>query len=162
MNSLSDWDVEQLYPPQRTAPDATYNDRVPHFIRLVRSILLNFLELTNILHANPEASIQKVEDLRILFLNAHQMLNDYRPHQARETLIQRIQERNDSLRKELDDVESMKEKVGELLGSLGTVALDDANQAGNVSGRSEDVKRKQDVVEARRTWSVLNAIDTTP
>ncbi|KAI5299465.1 hypothetical protein KEM56_003220 [Ascosphaera pollenicola] len=61
----------------------------PFWLRTsAKYLLFNFLELTALL-ASPQASDSegKVEDLRVLMLNAHHLLNAYRAHQARESVI---------------------------------------------------------------------------
>ncbi|XP_035624225.1 mediator of RNA polymerase II transcription subunit 7-like isoform X1 [Oncorhynchus keta] len=56
--------------------------------KLNMSILVNFLDLLDILIKSP-GSIkreEKLEDLKLLFVHMHHLINEYRPHQARETL----------------------------------------------------------------------------
>ncbi|CAA19326.1 mediator complex subunit Med7 [Schizosaccharomyces pombe] len=54
---------------------------------LSRSLMLNFLELLGIMAKAPEQFPSKVENIRVLLLNLHHLINDYRPHQSRESLI---------------------------------------------------------------------------
>lgn len=56
--------------------------------KLNHSILANFLDLLDILIKNPESRkrVEKIEDLTLLFIHMHHLINEFRPHQARETL----------------------------------------------------------------------------
>ncbi|KAL8573397.1 hypothetical protein ACOMHN_032412 [Nucella lapillus] len=56
--------------------------------KLNHSILINFLDLIDILIRAPDSlkRVEKLEDLNLLFINMHHLINEYRPHQARETL----------------------------------------------------------------------------
>ena len=86
---------------------------------MAKSLLLNFLELVGVLSVNPEQYGRKIEDLRTLFINAHHLLNEYRPHQARETLILMMEEQLARSRAETDGIRNMKEKVDSILDGLG-------------------------------------------
>ncbi|OQS07248.1 mediator of RNA polymerase II transcription subunit [Thraustotheca clavata] len=65
--------------------------------RINKSLMLSFLELIEVLLVNPAKFSEKIEDIEKLFVNMHNLINAYRPHQARETLIdllkQQIEER---------------------------------------------------------------------
>ncbi|CAG0919723.1 unnamed protein product [Notodromas monacha] len=52
------------------------------------SVLVNFLDLLDLLMKCPEAAKrkEKIEDITVLFLHMHQLVNEFRPHQARENL----------------------------------------------------------------------------
>ncbi|XP_025087631.1 mediator of RNA polymerase II transcription subunit 7-like [Pomacea canaliculata] len=56
--------------------------------KLNHSILINFLDLIEILIRSPDSPkrVEKLEDLSLLFINMHHLVNEFRPHQARETL----------------------------------------------------------------------------
>lgn len=56
--------------------------------KLNHSILINFLDLIDIMIRAPDSPkrAEKLEDLNLLFINMHHLINEYRPHQARETL----------------------------------------------------------------------------
>lgn len=56
--------------------------------KLNHSILVNFLDLIDILIRAPDSQkrMEKLDDLNLLFINMHHLINEYRPHQARETL----------------------------------------------------------------------------
>ncbi|KAL2077565.1 hypothetical protein ACEWY4_027069 [Coilia grayii] len=72
--------IERLHPIQF--------DHKCELKKLNMSILVNFLDLLDILIKSP-GSIkreEKLEDLKLLFVHMHHLINEYRPHQARETL----------------------------------------------------------------------------
>ncbi|XP_078494794.1 mediator of RNA polymerase II transcription subunit 7 [Ciona intestinalis] len=52
------------------------------------SILCSFLDLLDVLVKSgmSTARDEKIEDLNLLFIHMHHLINEYRPHQARETL----------------------------------------------------------------------------
>ena len=56
--------------------------------RFLQSILVNFLDLLDLLIRCPESPKreEKIEDLNLLFIHMHNLINEFRPHQARETL----------------------------------------------------------------------------
>ncbi|XP_022322438.1 mediator of RNA polymerase II transcription subunit 7-like isoform X2 [Crassostrea virginica] len=56
--------------------------------KLNHSILVNFLDLIDILIKAPDSTkrTEKLEDLNLLFIHMHHLINEFRPHQARETL----------------------------------------------------------------------------
>ncbi|XP_035829275.1 mediator of RNA polymerase II transcription subunit 7 isoform X2 [Aplysia californica] len=56
--------------------------------KLNHSILVNFLDLLDVLIRAPESPkrAEKLEDINLLFINMHHLINEFRPHQARETL----------------------------------------------------------------------------
>lgn len=63
-------------------------DRRRELKKLNQSLLANFLDLLDLLVQCPDSSkrAEKVEDLSLLFIHIHHLLNEFRPHQARETL----------------------------------------------------------------------------
>lgn len=72
---------------------------------------------------DPTLGSAKALDLRTLFLNFHHVLNEYRPHQAREQLIQLMQERLDQTRAETAANRAVAEKARRVLEGLGSVDI---------------------------------------
>lgn len=72
--------IERLHPMQF--------DHKRELKKLNMSILINFLDLLDILIKSPGSMKreEKLEDLKLLFVHMHHLINEYRPHQARETL----------------------------------------------------------------------------
>lgn len=56
--------------------------------KLNYSILVNFLDLLDVLIRAPDSQrrVEKIDDLTLLFIHMHHLINEFRPHQARETL----------------------------------------------------------------------------
>ena len=56
--------------------------------KLNHSVLANFLDLLEILIRCPDSSkrIEKIDDIKLLFIHMHHLINEFRPHQAREAL----------------------------------------------------------------------------
>ncbi|KAH6645176.1 MED7 protein-domain-containing protein [Truncatella angustata] len=118
--------IRKLFPdPEERDQDGKHFDRATILKRLAKSLLLNFLELTGILATDPAAAEEKITDIRDLFLNFHHLINEYRPHQARESLISTMQAQLDRTRAETNAIRHVKENVERLLEGLGSLKMDD-------------------------------------
>ncbi|RKF63009.1 Mediator of RNA polymerase II transcription subunit 7 [Erysiphe neolycopersici] len=127
--TLQDMGVEQVYTPPSTPPSSeshsqptqAHHDRAFILKRLAKSLLLNFLELVSIMATNSSHWAEKVQDIRTLSVNFHHLLNEYRPHQARESLILMMREQLDHRRAEISGVEECREKVERILERLSKI-----------------------------------------
>ncbi|KAF2804727.1 MED7-domain-containing protein [Mytilinidion resinicola] len=164
LSSLKEFDIEQLYPSSPTSPSATEGvqsdwtlDRAVYLKKIARSILLNFLELVGVLSVNPMQYDEKVADLRTLYANAHHLINEYRPHQARETLILMMEDQLEKARAEVEGIKGMKQKINDVLGGLGKATLESTDgiplEGENLPPPSPEEKRKE---EQRLIWNTLN------
>jgi len=81
VNSLESQGVRRLY----SAKDV---DRKKELKKLNHSVLVNFLDLLDFLIKSPDSEkrVEKIGDLNLLFIHMHHLINEFRPHQARETL----------------------------------------------------------------------------
>jgi mediator of RNA polymerase II transcription subunit 7 len=135
--SLKDMGQEQLFPdfaPGSSPPDATGEEdengadwsleRAFYLKKTIRSMLLNFLELIAILSRDPSQAQNKIQDMTVLFLNAHHMINEYRPHQARETLILMMEEQVEKKLAEIKRIKDLSEKMEALLETLPVPTID--------------------------------------
>ncbi|KAF2212298.1 hypothetical protein CERZMDRAFT_84666 [Cercospora zeae-maydis SCOH1-5] len=154
--SLEDAGIEQLYPDD---PSVKTNPR-PHLIALARSLLTTFLGLLGILGQNPTLYEERITDLQAIVFNMHSLINQYRPHQARESLIMLMEDRVEKMRAEIRGIEEGKERVAKLLEGMrqGEHAYADDDNIKLVNGHSRkedpDAKRK---ASQRATWDVLEA-----
>ncbi|KAJ5392993.1 hypothetical protein N7465_011967 [Penicillium sp. CMV-2018d] len=160
--SLQEQGIEQLYPEppaagteQNSQPSPPLNHAY-YLLKISKSLLLNFLEFTGILSVSPEQFESKVEDLRNLFINAHHLLNLYRPHQARESLIMMMEEQLNHSREEMRQMDKVKAEVESVLEQLqaegsrvgATGSEDDTDQA-------KALKEKADE-HSRLIWDLLD------
>lgn len=108
--------IEQLYPSDASV---TLNPQ-PHLLALTRSLLTTFLSLVGILSENPtEYYAERVESLQTIMYNVHDLINQYRPHQARESLLLMMEERIEKMRDEIQRISQAKSKVEEVVKGLG-------------------------------------------
>ncbi|OKL60873.1 Mediator of RNA polymerase II transcription subunit 7 [Talaromyces atroroseus] len=162
--SLKEQGIEQLYPDPPTS-DATKDDQnggqplnhAYYLLKISKSLLLNFLEFVGVLSIAPEEFEAKLEDLRNLFINAHHLLNLYRPHQARESLILMMEEQLESTRNQIQEMDDVKNRVERLLEQLTAEGLD-AQQSISLESSDEAKSVEFDsktVEEARQLWDLL-------
>lgn len=124
--SLKSQGLEQLYPspPPSASGDPGVKtqwtlDHSFYLRKVAKSILLNFLELVGILASDPSQFGPKIDHFNALFFNAHHLINEYRPHQARETIILLMEERLERQKLEIEMIRKTKAKAEQLLASLG-------------------------------------------
>ncbi|EKD13959.1 uncharacterized protein L3040_005430 [Drepanopeziza brunnea f. sp. 'multigermtubi'] len=151
--TLQELSIDQLYtPPASPSPSSSsitkpHHDRAFTLKRLAKSLLLNFLELVGIMAINPEHYVEKVDDLKTLFVNFHHLLNEYRPHQARESLILMMREQLERSRAETRGIREMKERVEGVLEGLA---------AKGVENLAVDVQMEEPVADrGREVWEEL-------
>jgi mediator of RNA polymerase II transcription subunit 7 len=161
--SLEEQSQERLYPVSATVDNAQDQsdgsktvpawtlDRAFELKKIARSMLLNYLELIGIISQDPTAAHIKIDHLTTLFLNAHHIINEYRPHQARETLILMAEERIARMKAEIESVKEMKAKVESLSANLFSSPLGEEINELKPNQKAID---SQDLVEA--TWNELN------
>ena len=95
--------------------------------KLNHSVVANFLDLLDIMIKAPDSPKrnEKLEDLNLLFIHMHHLINEFRPHQARETL-RVMMELQKKQRQEIGDrFQTHLDKVTELIQkSLGSLPED--------------------------------------
>ncbi|KAI9776864.1 MAG: Mediator of RNA polymerase II transcription subunit 7 [Geoglossum umbratile] len=160
--SLEDQGITQIYPSQPRSPTANESDgtqsewtqdRAVILRKMAESLLLNFLELVGVLAISPSEFSRKIDDLRIIFINAHHLLNEYRPHQARETLILMMEEQLERSRAETAGIMRMKEKVESVLSKLAS-SLNGLES----SGRQQRNPGNKSLEKHGRIWDALDEV----
>ncbi|PHH77724.1 hypothetical protein CDD83_4092 [Cordyceps sp. RAO-2017] len=114
--------------------EAKHYDRALELKRLSKSLLLNFLELAGTLASNPGNAEAKMQDLRTLFINMHHILNEYRPHQARESAIELMQDHLDRTRAETVAIRTQVDKARRVLEGLCSLSIADADADADAAG----------------------------
>ncbi|CUS24999.1 LAQU0S23e00760g1_1 [Lachancea quebecensis] len=104
---LSSMGMTQLYQGSADGTASSYQSKIQELHKLLRSLLLNFLELTGILSINPERFAEKVEHIQTILVNIHHLLNEYRPHQSRESLIMLLEAQLEHKRSEIQHIEQV-------------------------------------------------------
>lgn len=86
------------------------------------------------------------------------MLNLYRPHQARESLVLMMEEQLDRTREEIEKIDRTKELIENLLKRLRTDGVDAASALPSRLMDSKSVGDLEDMAlkEARQVWDLLN------
>ncbi|KUF81517.1 Mediator of RNA polymerase II transcription subunit 7 [Phytophthora nicotianae] len=148
---------KKLYAPQGEDGDGAPVDYKAEMKKINRSLLANFVELVDVLIKKPAvfksvgllltivAASEKLDDMELLFLNIHNLINAFRPHQARETVIQmlktQVQERRDAARDIRRTIDESRQAVERVHGELHE-STDDAAAADGASpvGADDDVK----------------------
>lgn len=87
--SLKSLGFTQLYHDEDET--ITSNTKIAELHKLLDSLLLNFLELVGSVSVEPAKFYIKIEHLKQLIINMNHLLNTYRPHQTRESLIMLLQ-----------------------------------------------------------------------
>ncbi|OJD31441.1 rna polymerase ii mediator complex protein [Diplodia corticola] len=98
-------------------------DRASYIKKMAQSLLLNYLELAGLLAQDPARWQDKYEHMQTLLFNAHHLINEYRPHQARASLIAMLEEQLARRREEVDGVRRMGERIEGVLAGLGREAV---------------------------------------
>lgn len=120
----SNW--EQLY--QDDDESITSEIKIKELHKLMDSLLLNFLELVGIISIDPGQFEPKVKDLSLILININHLLNTYRPHQSRESLIMLLKKQIESKRSEISQIDTVTKDVKEKI-----VKLTDMDELKNVS-----------------------------
>merc|ERR1712029_1156400 len=128
-------------------------DRKKELRKLNHSVLVNFLDLIDILIKCPESPKrdEKIEDINLLFIHMHHLINEFRPHQARETLrvMLMVQKRRRTqftakFKEQLEKVESI---IQEAIENLPEVEVDDAMDTKDIQDSSETNVKSGDEID---------------
>jgi mediator of RNA polymerase II transcription subunit 7 len=111
-----------------------------------------------ILSVSPEQFESKVEDLRNLFINAHHLLNLYRPHQARESLILMMEEQLSRTREEIQQMDKLKEEITEALEQLKKDGIDVGSSIKSPEGdtKKSSLSDEKATQHAQTVWELLD------
>ncbi|KAM0478929.1 hypothetical protein ACHAPX_004907 [Trichoderma viride] len=138
--------------------DAKHYDRAFELKRLAKSLLLNFLELTGVMARSPADAEAKINDLRTVFINMHHILNEYRPHQARESAIEMMQDHLDRTRTETAAIRTQVDKARKVLEGLGSLDLSLFKGEGLAVGGEVGVGVKTEEEREAAAWATADAL----
>lgn len=158
--TLEDQGIENLPATgPSSAKDAKHYDRAFELKRLAKSLLLNFLELAGIMSLNPAHAEAKIADLRTLFINMHHIVNEYRPHQARESAIEMMQEHLDRTRTETMAIRAQVDKAKRVLEGLGSLGLEGTGTTIMAGGSAEEEEEREERLAVEREADVWASAD---
>lgn len=175
--------VEQLYPSPPSSPspeqqadqggDGTSSsrqqvihsqwtlDRAAYIKKMTQSLMLNYLEMLGVLSVDPARWQEKYEHMQTLLFNVHHLINEYRPHQARASLITMLEEQLAKRREEVEGVRRMREKIEGVLAGLASQGVDgvgDAAAEAREKGAVSDVEAEEER-RKREQRAVMKALD---
>lgn len=107
--SLKDANWEQLY--QDDDESITSETKIKELHKLMDSLLLNFLELIGVVSIDPAKFEPKIKDISLILININHLLNTYRPHQSRESLIMLLKKKIDSKRLEIETMKKTSTQI---------------------------------------------------
>ncbi|RCK57744.1 Mediator of RNA polymerase II transcription subunit 7 [Candida viswanathii] len=83
----------------------TSETKIRELHKLMNSLLLNFLELIGVLSVDPSKFEAKIKDINLILININHLLNTYRPHQSRESLIMLLKKQIDHKKNEISNID---------------------------------------------------------
>lgn len=159
--SLEEAGVTQLYndfDKSDESVQSSHQSRIWELKKLLKSMLINFLELIKILSLNPEKFPQKVEDIRIILINMHHLLNEYRPHQSRDSLILLMEDQIQRVQEEIRNIRASNDKIRQDIANLSDkfTSIDSSLSTGNDDSVESDVKPALNPEQKdQRLWSLI-------
>lgn len=121
-------------------------------------MLLTFLALINALATDPASYGPIWDELHELFQEVNKVINGYRPHQARETLILMLEEQLERVRGETKGVGDAVGRAKEVVETLGREDQRGVGQGGGEMDQPRMRESKGDSKERnveKRIWGVL-------
>lgn len=153
--SLKELGWKQLYSDEDEK--ITSQTKIDELHKLLDSLLLNFLELLGSVSKEPAKFYVKIEDLKLLLINMNHLLNTYRPHQTRESLIVLLKKQIEKNLKDMNEIDEamdlVKKRISKLLSANSTGAQTapsgEDNTANTVETRDDIKKKLQSFVNDR-------------
>ncbi|TID28804.1 hypothetical protein CANINC_002323 [Pichia inconspicua] len=118
--------------------------RINELKKMTKSLLLNFLELVGLLAKNPLLSAKKIDQIRTILINIHHLLNSYRLHQSRESLILIMQEKLKDVKEEIININRTCKHVESQL-DLMSKKIDQTYDSGRIKDSNHDTSLRKNI-----------------
>lgn len=136
--SLKDTNWQQLYKDNDEL--ITSETKIQELHKLMDSLLLNFLELIGIMSIDPQQFEPKVRQISLILININHLLNTYRPHQSRESLIMLLRKQIDNKQMEIDTMDKTIEEIKSKILAL----TNDSNMPNDsIIGKSTNINQQR-------------------
>lgn len=102
----------------------------------------------------------KTADIQTILFNMHYLINQYRPHQARETLILQMEEQLERVRRETDENREATRRVDETLLKIDSLAdqIKDTHPEEDRRRRPEDAAAEKARGRDLEGWDLLTSV----
>lgn len=140
MPSLEQSGWRQLYSDEDEK--ITSRTKIIELHKLLDSLLLNFLELLGTMSVEPSKFYVKIEDLKLLIINMNHLLNTYRSHQTRESLIMLLRKQIEDKQQEILDINKVSSDVKERIAKLVEGDFSSNNEAQKPQSQDENDRAK--------------------
>lgn len=144
--SLKELGWQQLY--KDDDEEITSRTKIQELHKLMHSLLLNFLELVGVVSIEPQQFHHKIEDLKLILININHILNTYRPHQSRESLIMLLKKQIEKKRDEIKEIDEVSKEVKSTILSLINIenmtqgSVEESKKADNYENEIDTAVRK--------------------
>ncbi|KAM0803669.1 MED7 protein-domain-containing protein [Usnea florida] len=146
-------EISSTSPPEEQQQTPTPS----RLLSLTHKLLLTFLSLTDALATNPSGYGPIWDELHELFQEINKVINGYRPHQARETLILMLEEQLERVRGETKGIGEAVGRAREVVEGLGR----EDRGGGDLDVITDEMRRSGDAQDGKerrmekRTWEIL-------
>lgn len=140
--SLEDLGWKKLY--ESVDDQDASRAKIHELHKLTDSLLLCFLELIGIMSIEPQQFHVKIEDLKLILININHILNTYRPHQSRESLIMLLRQNIEQKRSEITEIDKTCDSIRQ---RIEAIMDQDTGQSEVVEPSSEKPNRQAIVSE---------------
>lgn len=138
--------IAQLYSESEIPNGEGSKFKIEELKKLLKSLLLNFLEIIGVMSVSPDQFAIKIEHIRTILINIHHLLNEYRPHQSRESLILLLEKQVETKKDEIKEIERVCNEVEAKIKNLVELYVDNKKPE-EIEGYQETSKNESEVKE---------------
>lgn len=153
---LEDMGIAQLYKETDIPNGEDSKFKIEELKKLLKSLLLNFLEIVGVMSVSPDQFVVKIEHIRTILINIHHLLNEYRPHQSRESLILLLEKQVETKKDEIKEIERVCNEVESKIKDLVELYID--NKKPEEKEGLENVSREENKGQEESVQTDVGAI----